>query len=241
MAVPSRRPRRRRPAAARTSASYSPSRSLRSRVSTFPRMGVAATSGRRARSWTLRRRLDVPTRAPRGQGRDPRRGGRHQHVPRILPRRERRQDEPPGRSAGRSFRLCTARSTCPSRRASSISFTKRPFPPTSARWAVARWYHHVRMDTSSTRKARRCVPETRRDLLGLPERQLAASRPDADTVSHRLSSASRIQAPRRAPRLPRPELGSRSPTRAPFRRAGIGSDPRSTRPSAPKRLRLSPG
>ncbi len=57
-------PIRRRPAAATTIASTSPSRSLRSRVSTLPRSGRISRSGRAARSWARRRTLLVPTRAP---------------------------------------------------------------------------------------------------------------------------------------------------------------------------------
>ena len=134
----------------RTSASYSPSRSFRSRVSTFPRIGVTVRSGRSARSWTRRRRLDVPTRAARG--RDPTRVGvAATSTSRGSSRRGKAASTSPlGRSAGRSFRLCTARSTRPSRRASSISCTKRPLPPTSARWAVARRSPEVRIGTTST-------------------------------------------------------------------------------------------
>src|SRR5689334_8386195 len=42
-------------------ASYWPSRSLRMRVSTLPRMSWMFRSGRAARSWHWRRRLPVPT------------------------------------------------------------------------------------------------------------------------------------------------------------------------------------
>ena len=58
------RPIRRTPAAASTAASNSPSATLRTRVSTFPRIERTSRSPRSARSWAARRRLLVPTREP---------------------------------------------------------------------------------------------------------------------------------------------------------------------------------
>src|SRR5581483_3355066 len=77
------RPRRTRPAAARMMASYSPSSSLRRRVSTLPRSGRTLRSGRRARSCAWRRRLLVPTRAL-GQARQRVKVARQEGIARVL-------------------------------------------------------------------------------------------------------------------------------------------------------------
>ena len=61
------RPRRLRPAAASTAASTSPAITLSTRVGTLPRSGTKTRSPRSAASWQIRRRLEVPTRAPAGR------------------------------------------------------------------------------------------------------------------------------------------------------------------------------
>src|SRR5207302_1930099 len=58
------RPRRSSPARASTNASAAPSASLRSRVSTLPRISRISRSSRSARIWAARLRLLVPTEAP---------------------------------------------------------------------------------------------------------------------------------------------------------------------------------
>ena len=94
------KPRRRRPAAASTSASYSPASSLRSRVSTLPRIGVNAAPGKAGDSWAMRLTLLVPMfgARPRGGKRrsDVALGCRRQHegIAGILPRQRGRDRQP---------------------------------------------------------------------------------------------------------------------------------------------------
>ena len=130
--APSSRPRRRRPASASTTASYSPSASFRRRVSTLPRNGRTWMRGLIASSWERRRRLDVPTRAPSGSS----------SMPLAVPTSASRGSSPLGTAAiarpsgsrpGTSFALWTARSTSPASRASSISFTNRDLSAGAAR------------------------------------------------------------------------------------------------------------
>ena len=143
----------RRPASARTAASYSPSRTLRSRVSTFPRISRVIASRRRARRNAARRGLDVPTTAPSGsEARPPRevvtstsRGSSRSGTAAI---------NRPSRSAvGRSFRECTATSISRRSSASSIVATNAPSPSVrigrSLRSPAVR---RTRISTSSPRR-----------------------------------------------------------------------------------------
>ncbi len=91
------KPSRRMPAAARTSASYSPPSSLRSRVSTLPRIGAKRACGIAPASWATRRTLLVPTIGAssrwvrrRRQVRMPDSAGQHERIARILARQDRR-------------------------------------------------------------------------------------------------------------------------------------------------------
>jgi len=122
-------PRRLSPAAANRIASYRPSANFRSLVSRFPRSGSISRSGRRACNCAERRRELVPTRAPFGSSASAR--------PTMASRASSRAGmaatvSPAGTSVGKSFMLCTARSTRPSSSASSISFVNSPLAPT---WA----------------------------------------------------------------------------------------------------------
>src|SRR5262245_63714559 len=83
--------------------------------------------------------------------------------------------------------------------------------------------------------ARPRAPKAGRDLLGLAERQLAPAGADTDTATHLASTPDPSAAASAIPAAPA-RTGSLSPGRAP-RRVGTGSDPRSTRPRAPRRLR----
>ncbi len=121
------------PAAARMMASNWPSRSFRSRVSTFPRSCAILRSGRMLISCAWRLRLLVPTVAPLGRSRNEtllrdssasRGSSRFVMAPRC---------SPSGKTVGTSFMLCTAMSISSRSMASSISFTKSPLPPTIAR------------------------------------------------------------------------------------------------------------
>ena len=79
---------------------------------------------------------------------------------RTLPTREHREDRRVaesrrwqnqfGNSVGRSFRLCTARSTLPSARASSISLVNMPFVPTCPNATSCRRSPVVRMISMET-------------------------------------------------------------------------------------------
>ena len=129
----SARPRRCRPASARMMASYWPSSSFFRRVSTLPRRSLTIRSGRVWSSWALRRRLDVPMQAP---------AGRDSRVAYVLETKASwtwwravmaARQRPSGTSAGRSFRLWTARSMVPSRRRRSNSVVNSPLPPMRAK------------------------------------------------------------------------------------------------------------
>jgi hypothetical protein len=105
-----------------------------------------------------------------------------------------------GRSPGRSFRLWTARSTRPSRSASSISWTKRPLPPTSARCAVAS--RSPRFDRHELDLATRAGDRPRSPRLA--ERQLVPARRYGHGDSPGLdldpsAAASALPPPRRGP------------------------------------------
>ena len=137
------KPSRRRPAAASTSASYSPASSLRSRVSTLPRIGAKRGAGEGRRQ--LR---DAPDAARADARRAAQRGraplGRRPAPPAAA--RGRRADpraaasaaivSPSGSTAGMSLALCTATSMASSSSASSISLTNSRLLPTSESGAV---------------------------------------------------------------------------------------------------------
>ena len=124
-------PRRVTPAAASNAASYSPSSTLRTLVSTFPRIGLTKRSGRRASNWPWRRRLLVPTTAPRGS------------VASVQALRATRQSRGSVRlvtapivnsrpvSTGRSFNEWTARSISSAASACSSRVVNTPLPPIS--------------------------------------------------------------------------------------------------------------
>ena len=106
----SSRPRRARPAAASTTASYSPLATLPRRVSTLPRIGATSMSGRSARSSSARRREPLPTRAPEGSAAS-RRPPEATSTSRGSPRgRIAASVSPSGAAVGTSFSECTAMS-----------------------------------------------------------------------------------------------------------------------------------
>ncbi len=139
-------------------------------------------SGRIRRIWAARRRLLVPSlafsgswsmatspvemRASLGSSRS----GKAASI------------NPSGSSAGTSFMLCTARSTLFSKRASSISFTNRPFPPTLLSGASRILSPVVLMMVSSTRTPGMSVLYFVPDPLTLSQGQLAA--PGAYAYEH---------------------------------------------------------
>ena len=107
-------------------------------------------SGRILANWDLRRRLLVPTLAPWGSSRQlvqvleiKASNGFSRLV--MMP-----MCSPSGRSAGTSFMLCTAMSTSLLSRASSISLTNSPLPPTFARGTSVILSPLVMIFTSST-------------------------------------------------------------------------------------------
>ena len=122
-------PRRVSPAAARIIASIWPSSSFRRRVSTLPRKSTIFRSGRAAKSWALRRRLEVPITAPCGSVSIEAYLLLTKASPALARLVTAVRHRPSGRTVGISFRLWTARSISPSRRAVSSSLVKSPLPP----------------------------------------------------------------------------------------------------------------
>ena len=176
-------PSRFNPAAASTSASYSRRRGRRSLLSTLPRtpskraFGASAQLARRGGGWCHPRRWQAVgtghqalcafgnTIASRGSSRG-------STAPIV---------RPSGRSTGMSFALCTARSTWPASRASSISFTKTRFLAFERRRCrgvgasgafVARRSNHDDLARPMAHSGER------RHGVSLPSRETAAARPD---------------------------------------------------------------
>ena len=127
-------PRRFSPADANTNPSNSPESNFAKRVPKLPRTGDSFKSGRNARIWAIRRKLEVPRCVPYGMS--------EKSVQDFVPIRctnasvgvsravRQHKSRPTGSSMGTSFNECTARSARPSYSAVSNSFTKTPFPPT---------------------------------------------------------------------------------------------------------------
>ena len=129
----SARPRRRSPAQASSVASATPSSSLRSRVSTLPRIGTTLRSGRTCSTWACRRSEEVATVAPFGRSASDRGLAADEGIAHVLARQQAGdRSSPAGSSVGMSFMECTARSISPASRASSSSLVNRPLPPASA-------------------------------------------------------------------------------------------------------------
>src|SRR5438034_6068531 len=131
-------PSRASPAAARTTASYSPLSTFRMRVSTFPRISAMRRSPRSTASCAARRGLPVPTMAAAGSAaiwalwrltRASRASSRASTAAIARPEVS---------STGRSFKLCTAISISRSSKARSSSMTNTPRPPISLRDAAER-------------------------------------------------------------------------------------------------------
>ena len=144
------KPSRSSPAIA-SSAASSPSRvsTLRTRVGTLPRSGTTSRSGRRKRTCAMRRRLDVPTRAPgASSSRDfpLTSASRGSCRTGIAP-----SCRPAGRVVGRSLSECTATSMRPPCSASSISFVKKPLPSSSCSGRSTSASPRVLMTTISAR------------------------------------------------------------------------------------------
>src|SRR5438132_10959405 len=121
-------PRRSSPATARTTASSSPRAIRSSRVGTLPRRGSKERSERSARSCAVRRRLEVPTRAPAGsaaRGWPPRAHSASSTRARIGTAATAR---PRLIATGRSLKLCTARSISRASNARSSVEVKNPVP-----------------------------------------------------------------------------------------------------------------
>ena len=125
----SRRPRRSSPAAARTTASYSPLATFSIRVSTLPRISTTSMSGRSTCSSRRRRTELVPTRAPAGSSarrRPPDATSTSRGSPRV---RIAASVSPSTGAVGTSLSECMAMSARPSRSASSTARTNTPRPP----------------------------------------------------------------------------------------------------------------
>ena len=120
-----------RPAAASTSALYSPLSSFRSRVCTFPLTLLHSISGNNSRSCRVRLRLEQPMGFVLSSSVTPS-GSTSTSLGSSLFEKARRGSSS-GTSMGISFRLCTESSLLPSKSARSSSFTNSPFPPTLSR------------------------------------------------------------------------------------------------------------
>ena len=146
----SARSRRLRPAAARMTASKSPSSRWRSLVCTLPRRDLITRSGLAWRSWACRRRLEVPTFAPAGSS------SRDLYLLETNASRgsslfvTAAMVSPFGHSAVISFREWTAISAFFSRRITSSSLMKSPLPPISTNGRSRIWSPLVVMGRSST-------------------------------------------------------------------------------------------
>ena len=251
-------PRRRSPAAASTSASCSPASSFLSRVSRLPRMGANRAPLNTPESCAMRRTLPVPmfgrcVRVPRP---DPSSVSALCPVPSALTGSTTASSgssrgstaaiaRPSGSSAGMSLLLCTARSMSFLSSASSISLTKRRFPPASDSGRSAIASPDVLMTTMRQGGPPRSS-DGRRDRVGLPQRELAASRAEpelagrgrhvsADRASARAGTAARGRP--RAPCVRRPMRCPGRPARAANRQARTRarSRPRTARPSPGRR------
>ncbi len=117
------------PAEARMIASYSPSLSLRIRVSTLPRRSLMVRSGRSDKICIRRRSDDVPTTAPSGSASilgyfslsSASRTSSRSVIAASF--------SPSGISVGTSLSECTASCASPRSIVSSISLRKSPLPP----------------------------------------------------------------------------------------------------------------
>ena len=131
------RPMRVRPASASTIASYSPSSTLRSRVSTLPRMPRTCRSGRRRRSWATRRGDPLPTTAPCGSASSVRPSRAHSTSATGARGGTAPIARPATSAVGRSFIECTTRSHSSRSSASRSAATNTPVPPSCARGPVS--------------------------------------------------------------------------------------------------------
>ena len=171
-------PRRVRPAAASTMASSSPSSNRLSRVCTLPRNVVMTRSGRIARSCALRRRLEVPSRAPRGRSREFARPTRDQGVAGIGARQHRRERHPGGQIAGHVLHRMHGEmgAAVLERRFQLLDEQSLPADRGEApvQDLVALGGHRQELD----KEARMGLAQQRRHVLRLPECQLALARRD---------------------------------------------------------------
>ncbi len=163
---------------ASTTASSSPSTTLRTRVSTLPRTGTTSRSGRSARSCAARRGEPVPTEAPAGSvatvppsratstSRASSRGG-------TAARRR-----PSAGAVGRSLSEWTARSASPRSTASRTAETNTPTPPKDASGVVWSTSPRVLTSTSTTSRSSR-------------SRSASATRPDCVRASRLARVATR--------------------------------------------------
>ena len=186
-------PSRNRPAWARTMASRSCSRSLRSRVSTLPRRSTIRRSGRRFRSCAFRRRLLVPTTAPSANPRTAACLWETKASP-VGPRGGTAASSRPGTGiVGRSLRLWTATSTRLARRASWIDLVNTPNPPMAA---IGRSWITVAVGLDDDEFDRPRVDDRAEpvgDVVGLPEGEVAAAGAETEGGHHmvRIPKASR--------------------------------------------------
>ena len=181
---------RSRPAIARTIASYSPSRSLRNRVPTFPRSVSYRRSGRSAASCARRRGLEVPTTRSGGELFEARVALAAEGVPCILALRDRSDLHVAGQRAREIFARVD--------RVVGAPFAQRRFQlgyeDVDSTQAVDR-APAILVAAGRDAEHRRCdaaLGQARRDRAALNHRQRAATRrADDGTLRHRRKLANR--------------------------------------------------
>ena len=125
-------------------------------MSKLPRKGSICKSGRKARSKTVRRRLEVPTTAPWGRSCRVAKCGETQASRGSSRSITQASAKPSGMSMGTSLRECTAKSARPSSRATSSSLTNKPLPPTLLKERSKIWSPWVVMPKIATLHPRDC-------------------------------------------------------------------------------------
>ena len=176
------RPRRSSPAQASRMASSSPSSSRRKRVSTLPRSSSSLRSGRACRSCAWRRGLDVPTRAPLRQVGETLMAQRQERVVRIGARQHRRDAEA-RRQLARHVLHRVHGDVGAAFLHRDLEFLDEQALAADLReravlHAVALRAHRHELDGQVGMRG----PQQRGDVLGLPERELAAAGGDAERL-----------------------------------------------------------
>ena len=227
-------PSRRRPAAARTSASCSPASSLRSRVSRLPRIGVNRAPGKQPRQLRdaadaagadrrraaeqrheIFERVDGPAKAGHDVGVCPASAGRATPPHRAGPRAAAPPPmaSPSGRTAGMSLLLCTARSISPREQRVLDLLDEQPLAADLRERRILQPIAGGLDDDDARHGGPPRGGDARGDGVRLPQRELAAARSEPELVRGRRTMA----------QFAGPLLRTRERLDAPIGRAGRGS------------------